>query len=147
MQNAETTTKVKETQATRPSCSTVKRHSPAEQDLPPTAGVPASLPLSNTTTDDLELRWTVWPAARPDQTHVAWDGHTEEGAWRRLCRWVEREHAGPVYAKGRGPQWAPVGNLDGHRCIESTSAVYGLTLDCDGRVGRTRGLQPAIELP
>ena len=78
------------------------------------------------------LMWSVWPAARPDQEHVAFGGCTQSGSWGNLCRWVEREHAGPVYAKGRGPQWAPVANVDGHRCIESTTAVYALTLDCDG---------------
>lgn len=78
------------------------------------------------------LTWTVWPPARPEQQHVAHGGHCEIGPWSKLCRWVEREHAGNVYAKSRGPQWAPVANMDGHRCIDSTTAIYALALDCDG---------------
>jgi len=78
------------------------------------------------------LMWSIWPAAKPHQKHVAHSGFTRIGSWETLCRWVEDEHHGPVYAKSRGPQWAPVANKDGHRCIESTTAVYSVTLDCDG---------------
>jgi hypothetical protein len=80
-----------------------------------------------------ELVWTVWPAAKPHQPHVAHGGECVTGNWTQLCRWVEQEHRdGPVHAKGRGPQWSPVANIDGHRCIESTTAMFALTLDCDG---------------
>lgn len=88
------------------------------------------LPLGQPRTN---LLWTVWPPARDAQKHVAHGGVGYSGTFAKLCKWVEDEHKnGLVYAKGRGPQWSPVGSADGHRCVESTTSVQALTLDCDG---------------
>ena len=79
------------------------------------------------------MHWSVWPAARKDQEHVATNGYTKSGTWQQFCRWVEAQHSEDVtYAKGTGPQWSPTANRDGHRCKLSTQQVDALVYDCDG---------------
>jgi hypothetical protein len=83
------------------------------------------------------ITWTQWPALSQKQQdrgvkHVAWDGWCTTGDLRRLYHWIKTEHAGNIYTKGTGPQWSPCANVDGHRCIASTTAMYAVTCDCDG---------------
>ena len=77
------------------------------------------------------IGWTVWPAPTPTQPHVAHGGGVHTGTWGDHCRWVEAQHAGRVYAKGRSPHYAMVETTDGHRCNASVRAVAAVHYDYD----------------
>ena len=117
----------------------VAPHHPDPADGPCSAGQRLSLqgagvrsPSLWATTPATSMTWTTWPRALSHQEHVASGGVTTHGTWHGFAKWVEREHANGVWAKGRGPQWSPMAAMEGRRRIEYTAYMSAVTLDCDG---------------